>query len=72
MMSGCASSGPRLEPNACIEPVKPAYLLSRCELPATYPDSADIDVLIKEYLLLRANYRELCGRYNAGLTNGGE
>ena len=62
---------PREAP-ACIEPVKPAYLMSRCEMPAAYPDSADIDVLIKEYLQLRANYRELCGRHNAGLNEGSD
>ena len=74
MMSGCASFGARHDAAApvCVEPVKPAALIVRCEMPEQYPDSKDVDVLVKTYLQLRADYRALCGKYNASLIVGSE
>lgn len=73
MVSGCASFERRPDPApVCVEPVRPASLIERCEMPEQYPDSKDVDVLVKTYLQLRADYRALCGKYNASLTVGSE
>jgi hypothetical protein len=68
MMIGCASYETRHDPAAmpaCVDPIKPASLAARCDMPAQYPDSREVDVLLKAYLQMRADYRELCGKHNA-------